>query len=146
MKNKFKKHYAALTGLNLLAIPITAYLTYLHYAEDASAVCNISDKLNCDIVNKSIYAEIFGIPVAVLGLAFYVFMLLFSIRGLFRDQSKWIPYVSFFVLCGTGFTLYLTYVEAFILETYCIFCLAQQLIILIELAVFANLYPLNKSS
>lgn len=135
-----KKHYLALTVLNLMALPVTAYLTYLHYKPDASEICNISEAFNCGIVNKSIYSEIFGIPVAILGFLFYLAFLIFSIRGLKKDQTKWIPHATLATLAGTLFALYLTAIETFVLYTYCLFCVIQQIIILVELGIITHLW------
>lgn len=143
---KFKKHYRALTVLNALAIPITGYLTYMHFKPEASDFCNVGEAFNCDIVNKSIYAEIFGIPVAILGLITYLLLLAFSIRGLKKDQSKLIPWVFAFVSGGLLFALYLTGIEAFVLKTWCLFCVAQQIIILIQWGVFVDLFRKTRKS
>ena len=138
-----RKHYTLLTILNLLAIPITAFLIYLHFRPEASAFCNFGAGLDCDKVNKSIYSTFLGIPVAIMGCTAYIILLIFSIRGFFRDQKRLIPYATLFVAAGTAFALYLTYVEAFILHTFCLFCVLQQIIILIELG---TLIHLNKKS
>lgn len=143
---KTRLHYIILTILNAIAIPATAFLVYLHYQPEASTVCNLGAALNCDIVNKSIYAEIFGIPVAILGLITYLILLFFSIRGFFRNQKKLIPYLTLFTLGGVVFSLYLTYIEAFVLKTYCVFCVTQQIIILIQLGVFTHLWLKTKKS
>jgi len=140
----FRKHYLTLTLLNALAIPITLYLTYLHFKPEASDFCVFNDQWNCDVVNKSTFAELFGIPVAIFGLLAYLVFLIFSIRGLFRDQTNQIPYFLLAVGASTAFALYLTGVEAFYLKTYCIFCVAQQILILMELATASHLYKLSK--
>lgn len=141
----FRKHYITLAILNALAIPITIYLTYLHFKPEASDFCVFSDQWNCDIVNKSSFSELFGIPVAIFGFLAYTAFLIFALRGLFRNQKKQLPYFLLAVMGSTGFALYLTGIETFYLRTYCIFCVAQQVIILLELATAAHLYRLNKS-
>lgn len=140
-----RKHYTILTVLNLIAVPITIFLVYAHFKPEASTVCQISESWDCDIVNKSIYSEVLGIPVSIMGLAFYLLMLAYSIRGFFRDQSHLAPYALLATLAGTLFALYLTAVETFILYTYCIFCVTQQVIILIELGTLFHLWRRTKS-
>lgn len=142
----FRKHYIALIILNALAIPVTLYLSYLHYEPDASDICVLSEKWNCSIVNKSIYAELFGIPVSILGFVAYVAFLAFAIRGLKHNQNKLVPYFLLAVAGGTAFALYLTGIEAFVLQTFCLFCVIQQILILIELGVATHLYSLIKKS
>ncbi|MBI2048915.1 MAG: Vitamin K epoxide reductase, partial [Parcubacteria group bacterium] len=53
--------------LALLGMAIMGYLISIHYAPAEEAFCNLGEGLSCDVVNKSIYAEVFGIPVSVLG-------------------------------------------------------------------------------
>lgn len=127
-----KKSYKALTVLNLLGLAISSYLIYLHFAPEASDFCVIGERWDCDIVNKSMYAEILGIPVAILGALAYFSFLLFSLRGLKQDQRNLEKYFFVLLTGGLGFTLYLTSVETFILKTYCLFCVSQQIVILSE--------------
>lgn len=141
-----KKAYKWLIGLNTLAVPVTIYLAYLHYKPSSSgeSFCSFGEHFNCDIVNKSTYSELFGIPVAILGFIAYLLLLIFSVRGLFKDQSKLVPLTYFCVIAGTIFTLYLTGVEIFVLKALCIFCLIQQVIILVELGIFTYLYKVTR--
>ncbi len=128
-----------------IALPVTAYLIYLHYMPEDSSFCNINDVLNCDIVNKSQWSYLdFGfiqVPVAILG--FITYLVLFSgIVVLFKEWAieKIIPFLKpkmllFFLTIlaavGTGFSLHLSYIEAFVLHTYCIFCVVQQILIIL---------------
>jgi uncharacterized membrane protein len=141
-----RRHYTYLTIFNLLAIPITAFLIYLHFKPELSTVCSFGSKWDCDIINKSIYSTFLGIPVAIMGLVSYLILLTYSIRGLFRDQRKLVPYATLFVAAGTLFALYLTGVEFFILKTFCLFCVMQQVIILAELGIMIHLWTLTKKS
>lgn len=139
-----KKYYWALVLVNILALAAAIYLTMVHFKPDLSDFCNISEGWNCEIVNKSIYSTLFGIPVSLIGSIAYFAFLIFSIRGLKTDQSKLIPYFLFFVSVGTLFALYLTGIEAFVLKTFCMFCVAQQILILIDLGIAIKLYLLTK--
>ncbi len=139
-----------------LAIPITLYLTYKHFAVDGSSICNINARWNCEIVNKSEYAVLFGVPVSLIGLFGYLFMgflsyVLYKGKNLikfnkFLNQDNLKKILTFSIIGGVGFSLYLTMVEAFILKTYCLFCVAQQIIIILMLALilFDKHNSLNK--
>jgi len=143
---KNKIIYYCLIALNLIILPMVAFLIYAHFKPEATDFCTLGEQWRCDVVNKSIYSTIFGIPVAIPGLLTYLALLGFSIRGLKKDQTKLIPYALAFVGFGVLFSLYLTYVEAFILHTYCIFCVAQQLVILIQFGLFAYLFKITRKS
>ncbi len=138
-----------LNRFNFLAILITLYLTYLHYKPESSDWCTFGDYMNCDIVNKSTYAEILGIPVAILGLVAYLFLFLVG-RAMAKNYKfykwwKWLrPFRVFWIMfaviaVGVLFSGYLTYIELFVLHALCILCVAQQIIILIELFMMLSL-------
>jgi len=146
MQKTIQNIYKVLALINLLAMGSAAYLLHVHYAPSASSVCNISDKLNCEIVNKSIYSQLFGIPVSLLGLLAYGLLFIFSVRGVYKDQKKWVPWAFLFASFCLAFALYLTGIEAFVLKAYCIFCLFQQVLILLEWALLFKLKSLTRSS
>lgn len=135
-----RNRYRWLLVLNLLAVLITLYLTYLHFAPSAAEVCNFSEKWNCEIVNQSIYSEFFGIPVSILGFFTYLLLSAFAYRGLKHQQARLVPLVLGCVIGGVGFSFYLTSVEFFILKTFCVFCVAQQVIILLDLGIVSSLF------
>ncbi len=130
--------------LALLAMCAAAYLTYLHFEPAAGGFCNLSSQFNCEIVNKSqwSYIEIgpVEIPVAILGFIYYLGIFIGSlgvIRGWeFTRIHKWLVHHNvinlkrWFTYIGVLFTLYLTYIESFVLHTYCLFCVIQQILIL----------------
>jgi len=141
-----RRLYAWLTAYNLIAVGLSAFLLYLHFKPEETDFCNLAAKLNCDVVNKSIYSEIFGVPVALLGLIAYIIITAFAIRGLYKDQRKLLPYMTAFVSAGFLFALYLTGVETFILKTYCIFCVFQQIIIFVDLCLFLYSRKLSRAT
>lgn len=141
-----KTHYKILSVLNFLGMLVSAYLVYIHFEPSLTDFCNFSDKWDCEIVNKSIYSEILGIPVALLGFGAYLSFFLFCLRGIWRKQKKLVPWYFLALSLGVAFTLYLTSIETFVLQTYCFFCVTQQIIILIEWAFALSLYKLNKKT
>ena len=107
------------TGVVAIAgLAIAAYLTVVHYA-DADPVCAISH--GCATVQQSDYAELAGIPVALLGLLGYVAIL----GSLARDGEAWRTATAFLALGGFGFSAWLTYVEIWRLDAICIWCVGS---------------------
>lgn len=94
-----------------------------HYAKSATAYCDFSQKFNCDIVNRSEYSEIAGIPVAGVGVAGYTALLVLSTWRRSRPESPLCLLAA--SLAGLAFALYLTYIEAYQLMTWCILCLVS---------------------
>jgi uncharacterized membrane protein len=109
---------AASALVALAGLGIAAYLTAVHYA-DAEPVCAVAH--GCATVQQSDYAELAGIPVALLGLAGYVAIL----ASLARDGEAWRTATAFLALAGFGFSAWLTYVEIVRIEAICIWCVGS---------------------
>jgi len=213
LSSKQKKLYTAMLLLSLTAVAVTIYLIWIHVKPaEIGSFCDINDYFNCDRINQSTFAELFGIPMAFLGFGFYVFLSLLIVgilRGyrFWRDwlfTSKWslgllaigcsiasiylstveLPFPGTFgylpvwtvgrnlvfvaaalglflkyrnnhdqrvrftawlailTLFGVNFSLYLTDIELFVLQGICLFCLSQQIIIVIIAGL--NLYELKQ--
>ncbi len=100
--------------LALCGIVVSSLALREHYREDQSP-CSINDKWDCGIVNKSPYAVIAGVPVAVIGIFGYLLM-----GGLGFLRRYRLLLLS--TLLGLAFSLYLTHIEAKILGVWCIYC------------------------
>ncbi len=108
----------ALVGIGLSSVSLVN-----HYKTAESAFCDIDQTFNCDIVNRSIYSKIMGVPVAGIGLAGYIALLGLALVN--RQKRMYSALLIVGGLIGLGFSLYLTYVEARILAVYCILCLGS---------------------
>ncbi len=95
-----------------------SYLTYVHYKKDGSTLCDLAPGFSCEIVNKSIYAEIFGVPVSVMGLAYFLAVIVL-VLGQIRGGAKMI---ELFTLGALVFSLYLTGLEIYLLASICVIC------------------------
>src|SRR3989344_6216688 len=82
-----KRGLKIIIACSILAIIIFSYLLYLHYKPSESKFCNFGEGFNCDIVNKSIYSEIAGIPVSLLGVLTFIGILILSILSL-KDYKR----------------------------------------------------------
>lgn len=113
--------FALIAVLSIAGIVDSAIALQRHYAKSATTYCDFSQKFNCDIVNRSEYSEVAGIPVAGIGVAGYATLLILSTLRRSRVETPlWLLAAS---LVGLAFALYLTYVEAYQLMTWCILCL-----------------------
>lgn len=109
--------------LALGGVIVSAISLERHYATSASGFCDFNQKFNCDLVNRSEYSTIVGIPVAAIGVAGYG--LLFFLSVFRRARSETSTHVFAVAIAGFAFALYLAYVEAYKLETWCILCLSS---------------------
>lgn len=98
-----------------------------HYATSKTAYCDIGEVLNCDIVNRSAYSSIFGIPVALIGMLGYA--ALAGLATVYRERGETPALLFFGTAAGLAFALYLTYIEARVLGVYCILCLSSLAVI-----------------
>src|ERR1700730_2943135 len=126
--------------LALAGLGVSIYLTIAHFTESALAGCSESGLVNCTKVTTSPQSYVFGIPVAVLGLAFYVFavaiMSPWAWRGA-RRESQLLRIAS--VVVRVGFVLYLLYAELYIIGSICLYCTSVHVItfLLFVLTMFA---------
>jgi uncharacterized membrane protein len=144
----------AIFYLSILGVIISLYLVKAHYTEGTNLYCNFGGLLNCDKVNKSIYSEIFGIPVAILGAMAYALIAFISLLEYTKFDFSAInkklnlkiinKFLLILSLVSFGFSLGLTYIELFILYAVCIFCAAQQIVIFIILILSILLYKKTK--
>jgi uncharacterized membrane protein len=103
--------------LAVIGIVVSSLALREHYRTDASP-CSINEKWDCGIVNKSPYALIGGVPVAIIGIAGYLL-----IAGLALRRAYKLLLVA--VLGAVAFSLYLTNIEAHVLEVWCIYCVCS---------------------
>lgn len=112
--------FSLIAALSLAGIVVSAISLQRHYAKSATEFCDFSQKFSCDIVNRSEYSTIMGIPVAGVGVAGYG--LLFVLATFRRSRSETPNQLLAAAIAGLAFALYLTYIEAYILLTWCILC------------------------
>ena len=113
--------FGLIAVLSVAGIIDSAISLERHYAKSETNYCDFSQKFNCDVVNRSEYSEIAGIPVAGIGVAGYGALLALSTFRRSRTGTPlWLLAAS---LAGLAFALYLTYIEAYQLMTWCILCL-----------------------
>jgi uncharacterized membrane protein len=111
--------------LTILGLLVSIYMTIFKITNNAK-MCIGSH--GCSVVNSSRYAEVNGIPVAVLGVVGYAailaVLLLERRPGFFQQNGT----LLFFGLSLTGFlfTLYLIFVEVALIKAYCPFCITSQ--------------------
>ena len=118
---------SAIALLALVGMLISSVSLYQHFATSKSSFCDIGETFNCDLVNRSQYSIFHGVPVALLGILGY--LLILSLATVYREKAETPFILAGVTLAGFGFALYLTYIEAFVLHTWCIFCLSSLLLI-----------------
>ena len=102
---------------------------YLSWLKITGAVAAVGD---CEAVNSSRYAEVAGVPIAILGLLGYLAIL--GVTLLENREPSWKSGLRLaffgFTLTGTLYSVYLTYVEVAILRAICPFCVVSAVVML----------------
>lgn len=109
----------AIVGLSALGTAFMGYLTYLHFKPSHGALCDFGAGFSCDLVNKSVYAEVMGIPVSVMGLAYFLGVAFLVVRKPIADVMR---VIQLFTAFSIVYSLHLTYIEVFVLGSVCLFC------------------------
>jgi uncharacterized membrane protein len=114
--------------LTMIGIVLSGVSLRNHYQEETTDYCAVDEAINCDLVNRSIYSEFLGVPVALIGVVGYGFLLLLSLP---RRPRKLLRAARLAAAgLGLAFSLYLTYVEAYVLAVWCMLCVASLIAIL----------------
>jgi uncharacterized membrane protein len=115
--------------VSILGLAVATYLTYGHYANPAHPVssCPLGGSgggtVNCELVLTSGWSSILGLPVALYGAVFFVFMVIINSPRAWRSSSLLIARLRLAaVIGGMGMVLYLVGVELLALKHICIWC------------------------
>ena len=109
--------------LALIGLGISTYLTIAHYIGTEALACSDNGAINCAKVTTSPESVILGIPVAVLGLAFYLVAVPLYSPWSWRSTDRRI-HIARLVAIGTGmiFVLWLIAAELLIIGAICLWC------------------------
>jgi uncharacterized membrane protein len=120
----------ALAGIAVSSISLSH-----HFGTSKTSFCNFGESFNCDLVNRSTYSTVLGVPVAFIGICGY--LLILALATFYRNKQETPLALTLASSIGLAFSLYLTYVEKFVLDTWCILCLSSLALIVIETVLSA---------
>ncbi len=106
--------------LALAGVVVSALALHVHYSNDVSA-CSINAVWDCGVVNHSPFAEIFHVPVSVLGIVGYL-----ALGALAFTRQRYL--LLLVAIAGMVFALRLTLIEELVLEAWCVYCVTSQII------------------
>jgi uncharacterized membrane protein len=122
----------AALSIIVLGIGVSIYLTIAHYTTPAILTCPEKGIINCTKVTTSSYSEILGIPVAMLGLIFFLGNLPLHLPVAWHARSPLIRRLRL-IASGTGILMifWLIYVELFRLNAICLYCTSVHVLTLL---------------
>jgi len=123
MSNAARRVFLVIAILAVAGMAVSSVSLYHHYGSSKTSYCDFGESFNCDIVNRSTYSTVLGIPDALIGILGYATLLAFATVCRTRAETPAILLIG--STAGLGFALYLTYIEKFVLATWCILCLSS---------------------
>ncbi|MEM3791607.1 MAG: vitamin K epoxide reductase family protein, partial [Candidatus Micrarchaeaceae archaeon] len=117
---------AAQIALSALGLAISAYLAVSHYTS-SSVFCPSGGIVDCEKVLNSTYSLLFGVPLAVYGVLFFLV-------DLFLILSRKQNLAMYWNGIGMGFVIYFLYLE-YLIGKICIYCTAVHIIVIFLLAL-----------
>ena len=120
------KHASKLVFLFVLfGLAASVYGLEHHFSKSGGGACNITAVISCDLVNRGPYSEILGFPVAGIGLIGY--LMIGIVAYWYLKESDELCKHLLLGLCagGVAFSLYLTYLEIFVIHGVCPICLSS---------------------
>jgi uncharacterized membrane protein len=128
--------------LVLIGLGMSTYLTVVHFVGTQILVCNSGGIINCEAVITSPQSYVFGIPVAVLGLAYYVVMAVICSPWAWRAADRRVHLARLaLVVVGIGFVLYLVSAELLVIKSLCELCTSVHVVTFAQLILVMATVP-----
>jgi uncharacterized membrane protein len=122
VKNIFSKHLHYLVAIiALVGLLDSLYLTYQHFTFKSIEVCPIFGGCNEVLISK--YSEIFDIPTAFFGVLFYSGVIVFTMLFIKLRQVLYVKLLMAITTFGFLFTLWLVYLQLFVINAICFYCM-----------------------
>ena len=113
--------------LSAVGIAVSIYLLTVHMGMWSAVCFGVGD---CEAVNTSRFSEFLGLPVALWGIGAYVALLALSLAVYLNKFSPWAQRALFAVAAiGVAFSIYLTYIELYVLYEVCPWCVLSAIIV-----------------
>lgn len=117
----------AATLVCLAGLFVAVYLTFAHYmASSVSLACPATSSINCEKVTTSPQSIVFGVPLPIYGLVYFVVMTGLNLPRTWSSTNSWVaPLRLGLAVAGIGFALYLVATELLVIGAICLWCTAE---------------------
>ena len=127
--------YTFISVLSLIGLTDAIYLSYNHFSKSASVVCNLFS--DCDNVLNSQYATIGIIPLALIGVGYYLLIGFLAQYQIYHPSHLIKRFLLFVTTLGLLATTYFVYLQALVIQSWCQYCLLSALITVILWLIIA---------
>ncbi len=128
--------------LSVAGLLVSVYLSFEHLTDNATLACTIGGLVDCAKVTTSAWSTFLGIPVAYLGLVFFVVTLGLCLPAVWRRGEGWLDMARLgWLTVGLGMALYLVWAELYRIHAICLWCTAVHVLtfVLWILVVFGQI-------
>ena len=121
----------SIIALSAAGVILSLYLTVNYFGGNEMSYCMTGT--DCDVVKKSAFSKILGMPVSLVGVIGYAAIL----TAIFTVKTKRKKWNTLFILttAGFSFSVYLTYIEIFVIKAICSYCIASAVLITLILTL-----------
>jgi len=131
----------------VFGIAVASYLTYAHYTDASNLACSDSGTINCVKVTTSAQSRFLGMPVAVLGLAYFIAMAAACLPFAWRRPERIVRLGRVVAAAGgVAMVLWLVYAELFFIEAICLWCTVVHGLSLLLFVAIASATVVGSSS
>ena len=128
--------------VTLLGVGVSTYMTIAYFTEASILACSGGGELSCTMVTTSPQSRTLGIPVAVLGLGYFIVMSVLTSPAVWRRNTQWVAKVRTTLLVGgLVFVLWLIAAEILIIGHVCLWCTGVHVILIALVLVMTRATP-----
>jgi uncharacterized membrane protein len=113
----------AIACVAFVGVGVSSFSLHHHFSKSKTSFCDINESFNCDLVNRSTYSTVLGVPVALIGILGY--LLILGLATVYREKAETPVMLLIVSAVGSGFALRLTYIEGHVLGVWCVLCLTS---------------------
>lgn len=129
-------------ALSLVGVGLSTYMTIAHFTEAAILACAGGGELSCTAVTTSSQSEVVGVPVAVMGLAYFLALSVLTAPPLWKRGGRMVALIrTGLSIAGVAFVLWLVAAEVLIIGHVCLWCTGVHLVTLTILLALTRSTP-----
>jgi uncharacterized membrane protein len=122
-------------ALSAAGLAVSIYLTLVHYTTTVKLACSTTGVVNCEKVTTSPQSMLAGVPVALLGVVFFVVAGALCLPPAWRSQAPAVRVARIgWMVAGVAMVLHLVYAELFQIDAVCLWCTSVHVITVILFA------------
>jgi len=122
-------------ALAAAGLAVSVYLTLVHYTTTVKLACSTTGVVNCEKVTTSPQSMLAGVPVALLGVVFFVVAGLLCLPAAWQSKAPAVRVARIgWTVAGVAMVLHLVYAELFQIDAVCLWCTSVHVITVILFA------------